>query len=297
VAVLLAAVLWGTTGTVAHFAPAGSSPVLIGMSTFGFGGLILFALDVRGTLTVLRERGNWGWLLVGGAGVILYPTTYYASMSLVGVAIGNVLALGSGPIFAAVIEWLVLRRRLTGRWAVATATAVVGVAFLSSSAHSAPGSSPVLGIVLALAAGLGYAAYSVAGSALIGRGAGSASAMGGVFVTGSAVMVPWVVIAGPGPLAAPSGVAILAYLAVVPMALSYLLFGYGLRALSASVATTLALGEPVVATLLAVLVVGEQLTPLAWTGLLLVGLGISITALRRPIRPRRPGAAGTPGPS
>jgi DME family drug/metabolite transporter len=121
--------------------------------------------------------------------------------------------------------------------------------------------------------------------------------MGGVFVTGSAVMVPCFVIAGPGPLAAPSGVAILAYLAVVPMALSYLLFGYGLRALPASGATTLALAEPVVATLLAVLVVGEQLTPLAWTGLLLVGLGISITALRRPIRPRRPGAAETPGPS
>jgi DME family drug/metabolite transporter len=296
VAVLLAAVLWGTTGTVAHFAPAGSSPVLIGMSTFGFGGLILFGLDARGTLTVLRDRGNWGWLMAGGAGVILYPTTYYASMSLVGVAIGNVLALGSGPIFAAVIERLVLGRRLSGRWVAATTTAIVGVSFLSSSAHSAPGASPVLGIVLALLAGLGYAAYSVAGSALISRGAASASAMGGVFVVGSAVMVPWFLIAGPGPLAAPSGVAILAYLAVVPMAISYLLFGYGLRALSASMATTLALAEPVVATLLAVLVVGEQLTPLAWAGLLLVGLGISITALRWPIRPRRPSAAA-PGPS
>jgi DME family drug/metabolite transporter len=280
-AILLAAVLWGTTGTVAHFAPPGSSPVLIGMSTFGFGGLVLFALDARGTLAVLRDRSSWRWLLVGGAGVVLYPTTYYASMSLVGVAIGNVLALGSGPVFAALIERVVLRRRLSARWAAATATAVSGIALLSSSAHSAPGSSPVLGIALALVAGLGYAAYSVAGSALISRGAGSSSAMGAVFVVGSAVMVPWFVIAGPGPLATPSGVAILAYLAIVPMAISYLLFGYGLRALSASVATTLALAEPVVATLLAVLVVGEHLTALAWAGLLLVGLGISITALRR----------------
>jgi DME family drug/metabolite transporter len=107
--------------------------------------------------------------------------------------------------------------------------------------------------------------------------------------------VPWFVIAGPGPLAAPSGVAILAYLAIVPMAVSYLLFGYGLRALPASGATTLALAEPVVATLLAVLVVGEQLTPLAWTGLLLVGLGISITALRWPRSPRAPSPAGMGG--
>lgn len=280
-AVLLAAVLWGTTGTVAHFAPPGSSALLIGASTFGFGGLILFALNARGTLAAFTRR-NGVWLLAGGVGVIVYPSTYYLSMSLVGVAIGNVLALASGPIFAAVLERLLLRRPLSGRWVAATGTAIAGVGLLAGSAHAAPGPDPLLGIVLALAAGLGYAGYTVAGAALILRGVPSASAMGGVFLVGSAVLVPAFLLAGPGPLATPTGLGILAYLAIVPMAISYLLFGYALRALPATAATTIALAEPIVATLLAVIVVGEQLTFPAWLGLALVAVGIAITTLRWP---------------
>ncbi|HPF79705.1 hypothetical protein [Nostocoides australiense] len=34
VAALLAAGLWGTTGTVAHHAPAGSNQALVGLATF-----------------------------------------------------------------------------------------------------------------------------------------------------------------------------------------------------------------------------------------------------------------------
>ena len=56
IAVLLAAVLWGTTGTVAHFAPVGSSPLAIGLATFGIGGLVLAALSARRVLAVLRQR-------------------------------------------------------------------------------------------------------------------------------------------------------------------------------------------------------------------------------------------------
>ena len=61
-------------------------------------------------------------------------------------------------------------------------------------------------------------------------------------------------------------------MAFVPMFLGYICFGYGLSRVRASTATTLTLIEPVVAALLAVVVVGERLPPLGWAGVGLVVL-------------------------
>lgn len=287
-AVLAAAALWGTTGTVAHVAPAGSSPLLIGMATFGFGGIVLAAIAWRAVARVLRDRAAWPWLLAGGAGAVLYPTAYYPSMDLAGVAVGNVLALGSGPIFAAALEWILDGRRPTARWGLATAIAAVGVALLAvGSGESTAGSNPILGIALGLAAGVGYALYSYAGARLIAGGRSSQGSMASIFLVGSVVMVPLFLALGPGPLASGHGALTLAYLALVPMAASYLLFGFALRALTASTATTLALAEPIVATLLAVLVVHERLSTLAWVGLGAVAVGIVLVSLPAPRAARR----------
>ena len=40
---------------------------------------------------------------------------------------GNVVALGSGPVFAALYEWLGERHPLSRRWAVSTGLAVAGI--------------------------------------------------------------------------------------------------------------------------------------------------------------------------
>jgi drug/metabolite transporter, DME family len=278
-AVLLASVLWGTTGTVAHFAPAGASPALIGLSTFGFGGLLLFLGDRRRATAVLRGRAGRGWLVAGAVGVLMYASMYYLSMSLVGVAVGNVLALGSGPLFAALMEYAVDRDRPSAAWWVATAFAVTGIAVLGLSAPGGSGTAPVAGVLLALGAGLGYGCYSFAGARLIARDTPSTAVLAAMFTLAAVVLLPWFVVAGPGPLVStPRGLLILAYLAVFPMAVAYLLFGFGLRRLSASSATTLALFEPLVATMLAVGVVGERLEPVQWAGLLLIVTGIVLVA-------------------
>lgn len=299
IAVLLAAVLWGTTGTVAHFAPPGSSALAIGLATFGIGGIVLAAISLRRVARVLRRRADLGWLLAGAVGVVLYPAAYYPSMTLAGVAVGNVVALGSGPIFAALLEWAVDRRRPDLRWTVATGIAVVGIVLLALGGHggaaqsAAAGGDAAVGVALALLAGFGYALYAFAGARLIRRGASATGAMGALFLVGGIACLGWLAIVGLGPLASAEGAATIAYLALVPMALAYLLFGYALRALPSSSATTLALAEPVVATLLAVLVVGERPTAIGWAGLVVVAVGIALlTAPKnldvRPLTHRRP---------
>ncbi|MEV0494228.1 DMT family transporter [Streptomyces atratus] len=72
-------------------------------------------------------------------------------------------------------------------------------------------------------------------------------------------------------------------MALVPMFTGYVLFGFGLSRIPVSTATTLPLLEPAVAAVFAVLVVGEHLPALGWTGVVLViaCLGVLTVPSRR----------------
>jgi DME family drug/metabolite transporter len=284
-ALVLASLLWGTTGTSAAFLPADVSPLAVGAFTMGVGGVLLFLATARSSLGVLRDRGARRWVLIGAVGVLVYPLAFYSGMDLAGVAVGNVVALGSGPVFAALLEWVVERRRLSGRWAVSTAFAVTGIVLLAIGRERDAGAGRgaiVTGVVLALLAGLAYALYTYASSrAIRGTGTGvvarpSHGVMGAMFGTGALLLLPVLLATGAPLLQSGFTIGIVTYLAVGPMFVAYLLFGIGVRSIRSSAVTTITLLEPVVATILAVLVVGERLAPVAWAGLGLVLAGVIV---------------------
>jgi DME family drug/metabolite transporter len=287
VAVLLASLLWGTTGTTATFLPHDVSPLAVGASTMGIGGLLLFVTGPRLSLGVLRDRRARRWAALGAIGVFVYPLAFYSAMNLAGVAVGNVVALGSGPVFAAVYEWLGERHPLSKRWAVSTGLAVLGIAGLALGRQvdaDAASAGTIPGVALGLLAGAAYALYAYASSRAIQAGQPSRGVMGAMFGLGAVLLLPVLLLTGGPLLQSWSTVAIAAYLAIGPMFAAYLLFGIALRTVRSSSATTIALLEPVVATVLAVIVVGERLKPIGWIGLVLVlaGLAILITARHQP---------------
>lgn len=289
-ALVIASLLWGTTGTTASFLPDDVSPLAVGASTMGVGGLLLFAATARSATGVLRDPEARRWVLIGALGVVVYPLAFYAGMDLAGVAVGNVVALGSGPAFAALLEWLVERRGLSARWAVSTGLAVAGIALLAVGREVDAGAGRggiVTGVVLALLAGLAYALYTYAsGRAIRGRGDAAAhpsrAVMGAMFGAGAVLLLPVLLVTGAPLLQSPQTVGIAAYLAIGPMFVAYLLFGVGVRAIRSSTVTTITLLEPVVATVLAVTIVGERLAPVGWAGLglVLAGLTLLLTARR-----------------
>jgi DME family drug/metabolite transporter len=290
VALVLASLLWGTTGTAATFFPDDVSPLAIGACTMGIGGLLLFLTAIRPSVGVLRDRTARRWVALGALGVVVYPLAFYSGMDLAGVAVGNVVALGSGPIFAALLEWLWERHPLSPRWAVATGLALVGIVLLTLGRHpeqadaGAASSGTLTGVALGLLAGFAYALYTYASSRAI-RATGPSSSrgvMGSMFGLGAVLLLPVLVATGAPLLQSPQTIAIAAYLAVGPMFVAYLLFGVGLRTIRSSAATTITLLEPVVATVLAVTVVGEQLDPLGWIGLALVLAGVVTLVTARP---------------
>lgn len=283
-ALVLASLLWGTTGTAAHFLPDDVSPLAVGASTMAVGGTLLFLTSLRGAVAAIRDPSARRWLLIGALGVVVYPLAFYTSMNLAGVAIGNVVSLGTGPVFAALLEWLWERHRLSVLWSVCTAVAVGGILLLAFGRDGDAGPNVPLGIALGALAGLSYALYTYASSRAIRTGRPARSVMGAMFGLGAIPLVPVLLVLGAPLLQSWQSVGIAAYLAVGPMFVAYLLFGVGMRSLRSTTATTITLLEPVVATILAVVVVGERLGVLGWFGLVAI-LG-AVTAL---VTARRPG--------
>lgn len=284
-AVVIASLLWGTTGTVATFLPDGVSPIAIGASTMGVGGLLLFATAPRLSVGVLRQPTARKWVLIGAIGVFIYPLAFYSGMSLAGVAIGNVVALGTGPVVTALCEWIFERHPLSRRWAISTALAVVGVALLSFGRHAGEGGADTLpGVLLGLLAGVAYGVFTYSSGRAIGSGEASRGVMGAMFGCGALLLLPVLLVTGAPLLEQPSSIGIALYLAVGPMFIAYLLVGIALRALRSSTVTTVALLEPVAATVLAVVVVGERLEPLAWLGVAFILLGIVVLVTAQPPR-------------
>jgi drug/metabolite transporter, DME family len=279
--VLAAAVLWGTTGTAAALAPDVGS-LAVGAAAMGVGGL----LQAVAALRVVRAHRagllvQWRTLAVAAVAVAVYPLAFYTSMRLAGVAVGTVVTIGSGPLAAALIERVVDRRPLSRRWALGAAAGMLGVVALAVSradhgeaTSGGSGAHPVLGIALGLLAGVTYALYSWGAARMMRFGLPSRPVMGAVFGLGGVLLMPVLLLTGAPIVEAGRNLAVVAYLAVVPMFVGYVLFGRGLARISATSATTLSLLEPAVAALIAVLVLHEGLPALGWAGMAIMLAGL-----------------------
>jgi DME family drug/metabolite transporter len=291
-AVLGAAVLFGTTGTAQELGPDSSTPWSVGTLRIVVGSVALWAL--AGTLP------RWSAVpgparravLLGALGVAAYQPGFFIGTERSGVALGTMIALGSGPVFAGLITWI-LDRRLPGRWWwISTVVMAVGASVIVTSGDTGsdtvnsvvlPAAGvDVLGIVASLTAGAGYALYAVMTRRAIVAGLGSTQALAWQFTIGAIVLAPGLISPMTGvPLgwvASVSGLAMLAHLGVLTVGVAYLLYGIGLRVLEPATAVSITLAEPLTATVVAVVVLGERLGGLGLIGAALVIAGLGLLA-------------------
>src|SRR5438034_2884449 len=100
--VLLAALLFGTTGTAQALGPAGSSPLTVGAARVVLGGGVLGLLAFAGSRAAARMSP--ALVLCAGAAIAIYQLTFFEAVHRAGVAVGAVVAIGSGPIAAGALE-------------------------------------------------------------------------------------------------------------------------------------------------------------------------------------------------
>jgi DME family drug/metabolite transporter len=282
--IVLAAALWGTTGTVRSFVHA--SPVAVGAARLLIGGALLFVLAVRsGGLRPLLAGGRRTRLvlLLGTVLAAVYQVAFFSAVARTGVATGTVVTIGSGPVFAGLLAWLLRMGAPTRRWLLSTVGAVAGCAALTAGGRSA-GVEPA-GIALALLSGFGYAAYATVASALITRGEDDRAVVGVLFGGAGLMLFPVLLAYGSGWLLTAEGAPAALYLGLITTGVGYVLYGRGLRTTPVATATTLTLSEPAVAAVLGLFVLGEHLGPIALGGLGL--LVVSLLILAVPARRRQ----------
>ncbi|TMR95958.1 DMT family transporter [Nonomuraea basaltis] len=289
--VSVAATAWGTGGAAGSllFESGGLGPVGVSLWRYLLGTAFLLALAPRSSFT---GRLSWRVLPVG-AGMAVYQTAYFASIAHSGVAVATVVTMGATPVFTALGSRFLLRERL-GRIALtALAAALAGLVLLtaetalqasttaassglSQAAGSAPASS-VAGIAFALVSAAGYAGVTLFSRRH--RDDPRGTALGG-FVVGAACLAPFALAEGVVPELSLTSAALLLYLGAVPTALAYGLFFRALTALRATTVSIISLGEAVGAALLGVVLFGERLTPLAWSGCVLLLAAVAVLAVR-----------------
>ncbi|PYC73305.1 EamA family transporter [Streptomyces tateyamensis] len=279
---LLSATAWGTAGAAAAllFGRSGLGPVALTFwrSVGGVAVLLVAARLAPGRPGRLRPPRP-ARLLVNGLGLTLFQVAYFEAVHGTGLAVATVVTLGAAPVLVALGARLLLREQLGAAGVPAVAGAVVGLALLVLGGAGG-GGLRAGGVAWAVASAAGYAAVTLYGRRL-GAGAEPFASTFYSFLVCAVLMLPFALLEGlwPSPVGLGRTLGLLLYIAAVPTALAYGLYFAGVAVVRATTASVIALIEPVSAALIAVLLLGEQLSAVELTGIGVLLAAVAALAL------------------
>ncbi len=273
--VILAAMLWGTTGTSQGLVPSDVPSSVIGAFRIFIGGLILFLYALLKKDFDLSKKWDLKHLFSGMIMIALYQLTFFYGVRMAGVAVGTMVGIGSSPIFAGTLSWIFLKQKQTKRWIVSTMLGIVGLIFISIPMFDINASFNLVGILLCLGAGLTYTLYTFSTKELLKEHSAN-SVVGLLFLGGGILLTPFILINDISPLFTFIGIAVILHLGLFATALSYFFFANGLKLIRVSETATLSLAEPLTATFLGITVLKESPTLLSIIGMLFIFISLVI---------------------
>jgi DME family drug/metabolite transporter len=271
-AVLGSALCFGTTGTTQQLGVPNISPLAVGAARLLCGSLFLFLFaysqrSSRGTIRMPKAD-----LFICGLGVAMYQLTFFSAVHITGIAISTVTALGSVPTFSAIVAYVILGEKPQRSWYLGTSVTILGIV-LVGTANGVDEFNP-LGIALAAVAGFGFAVFSVVSRKSLSRGAQDIWLTASSFGVAAALTAPFLFAQNPVWMTTTEGALSVLWLGLVPTAIGYFLFTYGLKRIDSSTAATVVLAEPATATILAAVIIGEVLVFQSFIGIAIVAIGI-----------------------
>ncbi|MDS1270557.1 EamA family transporter [Lipingzhangella sp. LS1_29] len=276
--VVTAGILWGTGGiagslvlTTGEVHPFGTAAYRL----LGGGLLTSLVLLVLGRLhTVPRTGRVLRRLLLAGVSLAVFQAGYFAAIEATSVSLATLLTIGSVPVLVTLGTCLQDHRWPGARLTSAITLALIGLSLLvGSPGGDVPPGQLALGVGCALLAGLAFTLLTLTNRHTIpGLDSLTVTAVG--CLLGGLALLPLGLGFGMGLTATPTAVAALAYLAILPTAAAYLAYFSGLRTAPATAAALAVILEPLTAMVLAVLLLGEALSPAG-----IVGAVILLSAL------------------
>ena len=267
---IFAGVCFGTTGTAQALGPDGSSPLVVGAARLLVGAAFLWV--IHRLLGAQGSRIGWLDLLIGGVGVALYQISFFSAVRSTGVAVGTLTAIGSAPALTGIMGYLINREVPSLRWLKAILITTLGIVCLTGAKGFTHFN--LIGVLEALGAGASYSLFAVASKRGMNSGASFTEAMYKIFGLGALLHLPIFFIGKNHFLTTGSGILMALWLGLIPTAIAYTSYAYGLNRIKVATASTLILAEPATATLLAALVLGESLNGYSWLGVTIVVAGL-----------------------
>ncbi|MFJ9692699.1 DMT family transporter [Kitasatospora sp. NPDC101183] len=281
-----AGLTWGTTGAAVDLVYRASDlgPAAVSFWRLLAGlALLLAARPLRPTArrSSSTPAPRRALLFTGtGLGLAVFQTAYFAAVQHTGLAVATIVTLGAAPVLTAAGARLFLGE-LTGRTgllAIAGATGGLAVLVLGNRA----GAVDPAGVAWALLSAAGFALSNVLGRWTGRHGAGEDpyTLTIGSFAVAAAALLPFARHEGLLPHTEHPGrvLLLMLYVATVTTALAYPLYFAGAAAVRATTASVVMLVEPLSAAALAVLLLGEHLTPATLTGTALMLTAIAALA-------------------
>lgn len=281
-----AGICWGLIGPfVRHLDAAGLTGMEIIAVRSAVTALALFPwMAIRRPAALrVRPRDIWCFLGTGIGSIVFFNWCYFATITAASLSVACTLMYGA-PAFVLLMSALFFRERLTRRKLAVCILAFLGCALVSG--WLAPGRAtariPAAALLTGLGSAFGYALYSIFGRCAAARGYSTASITAWTFLVAALGTVPCL---RPGTLAAAYRAAPALWgwslaLGLLVTLLPYLLYSAALRRMETGRASLLSSIEPVVATLVGLLLYREPLT-------LPIALGIALVLFALSLLPRR----------
>lgn len=215
--------------------------------------------------------------LIGVCGIAINQVCFLIGLSLTS-ASHAALVIGLTPFMVLFLAWFRGQEAFTSNRAIGLAVAVCGMALLQKPSASAQTAS-LLGDVLILGAGLSFAVYTVFGKELAAEHGGMA-VIAVSYAAGSIFLLPMTLFfASRFDFSQVSAAAwwSFGYMSVISSVFCYIGWAYALKRLSASRLTAFSYLQPLVATLLALPMLGEPITAalVSGGGLIMAGVFLS----------------------
>lgn len=271
--ILLSSAFFSMSGTLQAFAPEQATPITITFVRMLLGAATLFfwCLFV-GKLPRDVKRIPKKPLAIVVLSVLLYQVFFFTATKQVGVAVGSVVAIGSTPIWAAIIALLLFKVFPTKVWYLATIMAITGIVLINGVSFSV---DTMLVLVPPVLAGLSYAVEITYAQQLI-KTLDPEPAMLLEMMLVSVLLLPVMAFCPIEWMLTLRGIFVSIGLGVFTAGIAFTCFVYGLRYTSSTTASTLALSEPLLAACMGIFLLGESVT---WQSVIGIVLLISSVGL------------------
>lgn len=269
--IIIAAMIWGTTGSIQAIGPKGLNPIVLGALRVGIGGtaMIIYAI-FKGEFCVKginKKMIIWAALSIG-----IYQPVFFFAVKKTGVALGTLLTIGSAPIFSGIIDTM-RGSRPNKRWIIATTISIIGCILMIGGGSKVQVN--IIGMIFALVGGCIYSCFVVASqSALKNGNRTTVNAL--IFFISGIILMPVLIVSDITWMLNIKGTVLVLYVGIITTALAYTLFGKGVIKVNSSKAVTLTLAEPLTAAFLGIVILKESSSTVMLFGMVILIIGIVI---------------------